>query len=114
MQCSGIVFNIQRYTIHDGPGVRTELFLKGCPLHCPWCSNQKAHSYILSRAFIPLGVWQPTLWTMFGYLSSRQCVGIPARALKIHRSYPLHQLHGLRRILPIRGDPPLGKKYDGG
>ena len=36
---SGIVFNIQRYTIHDGPGLRTELFLKGCPLHCRWCSN---------------------------------------------------------------------------
>lgn len=42
MQCSGIVFNIQRYTIHDGPGVRTELFLKGCPLHCPWCSNPES------------------------------------------------------------------------
>lgn len=35
----GNVFNIQRYTIHDGPGLRTELFLKGCPLRCEWCSN---------------------------------------------------------------------------
>jgi pyruvate formate lyase activating enzyme len=35
----GIIFNIQRFTIHDGPGVRTELFLKGCPLRCDWCSN---------------------------------------------------------------------------
>ncbi len=31
--------NIQRYTIHDGPGIRTEVFLKGCPLNCKWCSN---------------------------------------------------------------------------
>lgn len=33
------IFNIQRFTIHDGPGLRTELFLKGCPLRCDWCSN---------------------------------------------------------------------------
>lgn len=35
----GIVFNIQHDTIDDGPGIRTELFLKGCSLRCPWCSN---------------------------------------------------------------------------
>ena len=38
----GIVFNIQRFTIHDGPGMRTELFLKGCPLRCAWCSNPES------------------------------------------------------------------------
>jgi pyruvate formate lyase activating enzyme len=35
----GLVFNIQRYSIHDGPGIRTIVFLKGCPLRCPWCAN---------------------------------------------------------------------------
>ncbi len=35
----GTVFNIQRYQIHDGPGIRTIVFLKGCPLGCLWCSN---------------------------------------------------------------------------
>lgn len=41
-QLTGNVFNIQRYTIHDGPGLRTELFLKGCPLRCKWCSNPES------------------------------------------------------------------------
>lgn len=35
----GIIFNIQKFSIHDGPGIRTTVFFKGCPLHCPWCSN---------------------------------------------------------------------------
>jgi len=35
----GIVFNIQRYSLYDGPGVRTVVFLKGCPLRCIWCHN---------------------------------------------------------------------------
>lgn len=38
----GIVFNIQRYTIHDGPGIRTEVFFKGCPMSCKWCSNPES------------------------------------------------------------------------
>lgn len=40
---SGTVFNIQRYSVHDGPGIRTVVFLKGCPLKCIWCSNPESH-----------------------------------------------------------------------
>jgi pyruvate formate lyase activating enzyme len=36
---SGLVFNIQRYSLHDGPGIRTTVFLKGCPMQCAWCHN---------------------------------------------------------------------------
>ena len=36
------VFNIQRYSIHDGKGVRTNIFFKGCPLHCSWCNNPES------------------------------------------------------------------------
>lgn len=38
----GYVFNIQRFSIHDGPGIRTTVFLKGCPLRCSWCANPES------------------------------------------------------------------------
>lgn len=40
----GIVFNIQKFSIHDGPGIRTTVFLKGCPLRCKWCANPESQS----------------------------------------------------------------------
>lgn len=40
----GIVFNIQNYSVHDGPGIRTVVFLTGCPLRCKWCSNPESQS----------------------------------------------------------------------
>jgi len=38
----GMIFNIQKFSIHDGPGIRTTVFLKGCPLKCQWCSNPES------------------------------------------------------------------------
>jgi len=57
-ETTGRVFNIQRYSIHDGAGIRTLVFLKGCPLRCLWCSNPESQK------------GQPEL----GYIQSR-CVG---------------------------------------
>lgn len=43
---TGMTFNILRYTVDDGPGLRSTVFLKGCPLSCPWCANPESqHSY---------------------------------------------------------------------
>lgn len=38
------IFNIQRFSTHDGEGIRTNVFFKGCPLSCPWCSNPESRS----------------------------------------------------------------------
>ncbi|MFP4640900.1 MAG: glycyl-radical enzyme activating protein [Dehalococcoidia bacterium] len=43
-QGEGVVFNIQHYSIHDGPGIRTTVFMKGCPLKCVWCQNPESQS----------------------------------------------------------------------
>ena len=49
----GIVYNIQRMSTKDGPGLRTTVFLKGCPLHCPWCSNPESQRREPERAYNP-------------------------------------------------------------
>ena len=38
----GMIFDVQRYSVHDGPGIRTIAFLKGCPLRCKWCCNPES------------------------------------------------------------------------
>ena len=48
---SGRVYSIQRYCIHDGPGIRTDVFLKGCALRCPWCCNPESQSPARELAF---------------------------------------------------------------
>lgn len=40
-----LVTNIQKYSIHDGDGIRTSVFFKGCPLKCKWCHNPETQSY---------------------------------------------------------------------
>lgn len=42
---TGIVFDIQRFALHDGPGIRTTVFLKGCPLQCQWCHNPESQAF---------------------------------------------------------------------
>jgi pyruvate formate lyase activating enzyme len=47
------LFNIQRYSVHDGRGIRTTVFLKGCPLRCAWCSNPESQRFGFENTFTP-------------------------------------------------------------
>lgn len=50
---TGRIFEIQRFSIHDGPGIRTTVFLKGCPLKCRWCHNPEGISLKPHLSFLP-------------------------------------------------------------
>lgn len=67
-QNQGYIFNIQHYSVHDGPGIRTIVFLKGCPLSCKWCSNPESQQTRLELAF-----------------NSNKCIGIDdcGRCIKV-------------------------------
>jgi pyruvate formate lyase activating enzyme len=41
---SGLVFNLQRFSVHDGHGIRTTVFMQGCPLRCVWCHNPEGQA----------------------------------------------------------------------
>ncbi|MFZ5832666.1 MAG: glycyl-radical enzyme activating protein [Planctomycetota bacterium] len=50
---TGKIFDIQRFSIHDGPGIRTTVFLKGCPLRCIWCGNPESISPDPLLSYLP-------------------------------------------------------------
>ncbi|MBR5587083.1 MAG: glycyl-radical enzyme activating protein [Clostridia bacterium] len=51
--CNGKIFNIQRFCTNDGPGIRTTVFLKGCPLNCVWCHNPESRRRQSELLFSP-------------------------------------------------------------
>lgn len=73
MKDRGIVFNIQKFSVNDGPGIRTVVFLKGCPLRCKWCANPESQ---LVRAEI--------MWDEKKCVSCHHCIEIcPRQAVSV-------------------------------
>ena len=53
MNTTGTIFDIQRFSLHDGPGIRTTVFFKGCPLHCLWCHNPESQDFLPEISYNP-------------------------------------------------------------
>ena len=53
MSGGGVIFGIQRFSIHDGPGIRTTVFLKGCNMHCRWCHNPESWAMAPELSYRP-------------------------------------------------------------
>lgn len=51
-EITGRIFDIQRFSIHDGPGIRTTVFLKGCVLRCRWCCNPESQNYQIEETTV--------------------------------------------------------------
>ncbi len=78
MQTKGIIFDIKRFALHDGPGLRTTVFLKGCPLSCSWCHNPE------SREFSPALLFRPSRC-----ISCLRCVeACPEGAISAGKDHP--------------------------
>ncbi len=70
------VTNIERFATHDGPGIRTTVFLKGCPLHCPWCANPETQN-----------LHPDLLYTKSKCTGCRTCENLcPSRAIAINQT----------------------------
>ena len=107
-----MIFNIQRYSTHDGPGIRTVVFLKGCSLGCRWCQNPE------SRARSEDLLYDPRLCLAGCELCQQAAPAVITRTLEgliIHRQHvndshsaarllPHHRAHGVRRGEERRGD----------
>ena len=52
-----LIFNVQNFSVHDGPGIRTTIFFKGCPLACPWCHNPESQRFCGERMARDDGGW---------------------------------------------------------
>lgn len=75
-QDTGVVFNIQRFSIEDGPGIRTTVFMKGCPMRCVWCHNPEGISFE-----------RQLMWFDVRCIGARDCLeACPRGALELSRS----------------------------
>ncbi|NHZ87227.1 MAG: radical SAM protein, partial [Planctomycetia bacterium] len=67
MNETGIIFDIKKYAIHDGPGIRTTVFFKGCTMECQWCHNPESKNFGIEEFVIKDRVKKSTKHEIVGY-----------------------------------------------
>lgn len=109
MSAVGIIFNIQKFSIHDGPGIRTLVFFKGCPLRCLWCCNPESQRPEPEPGYHPekcFGCGRCVAQCSRGVLALRE-----DRALDISRGACRGECPDCARVCPDRALAWYGKAY---
>lgn len=99
MEESGIVFDIARFSLHDGDGIRTTVFLKGCPLRCLWCHNPESQKF------------EPEVYPLEGDTGDVKTIGSPMSVSEVinvvMRDLPYYKRSG--GGLTLSGGEPLAQ-----
>ena len=70
MSITGIIFDIKKYAIHDGPGIRTTIFFKGCSMSCQWCHNPESKNFDIEEFIVKDRIKKSVKYEIIGYTIS--------------------------------------------
>jgi pyruvate formate lyase activating enzyme len=100
----GIIFDIQRYSLHDGKGIRTLVFMKGCPIKCIWCSNPESQSFDIEVGTIQ----KDCVDCGFCYKTCKQ-KAIQLPDYRINRSICINCLE-CSKVCPVKSKRAIGRE----
>lgn len=106
MDNRGLIFDIKRFSIHDGPGIRTTVFLKGCPLSCAWCHNPESISSEPFEVFHPSRCIKCGLCSEGCFSGARETVGYRVSSSELLRE--------IEKDLPFYLESGGGVTFSGG
>ena len=100
MKETGYIFDIKRYSINDGPGIRTTVFFKGCPLDCLWCHNPE------SRQLKPEKIESSDRWGYYTWSCAKDIIGKEVTPPEIFEE--------IRKDIPFYNESGGGVTFSGG
>ena len=113
-----LIFSVEEFSLHDGPGVRATVFLKGCPLRCEWCHNPEGQRFENELVKSQAGCENcgACVKAGGGRLNEKSVDVCPNRLLRMSAEpyTPARLLERLRRLLPILNDAGGGVTFSGG